>query len=156
MVSEMNIKKIIEHYLLGKSVKEIELNRILDKLGKKKILTEREISFLNLYQITREDEIMDYMLLSKWAATEKIREFLANGKKMICNLCDKDGRFNLQITNAEADIDGECTIAMKGGETHKMDDKFLYNIIYDMKRDRYSLEEQGEYYEKSEIENGEK
>jgi hypothetical protein len=152
----MNIKKIIEHYLLGKSVKEIELNRILDKLGKKKILTEREISFLNLYQITREDEIMDYMLLSKWAATEKIREFLANGKKMICNLCDKDGRFNLQITNAEADIDGECTIAMKGGETHKMDDKFLYNIIYDMKRDRYSLEEQGEYYEKSEIENGEK
>ena len=39
---------------------------------------------------------------------------------------------------------------MKGGETHRLEDKYLYNIIYNQKKDEYSLQEQDEYYEKIE------
>ena len=41
---------------------------------------------------------------------------------------------------------------MKHGENHRLHDKFLYNLIYNIKRDEYSLEEQDEYFEKLEKE----
>ena len=34
------------------------------------------------------------------------------------------------------------------GEKCKLHDKFLYNIIYNIKKDQYSLEIQDEYFEK--------
>jgi hypothetical protein len=43
---------------------------------------------------------------------------------------------------------------MKGGEKHRLDDRFLYNIIYNIKKDEYSLQEQDEYFEKIEASNG--
>jgi hypothetical protein len=42
---------------------------------------------------------------------------------------------------------------MKGDETYKLQDRFLYNIIYNQKLNKYSLQEQGEYYEKIEQSN---
>jgi hypothetical protein len=42
---------------------------------------------------------------------------------------------------------------MKGNETYKLQDRFLYNIIYNQKLNKYSLQEQGEYYEKIEQNN---
>ena len=38
-------------------------------------------------------------------------------------------------------------------EIHKLHDKFLYNLIYNIKRNEYSLEEQDEYFEKIESKN---
>ena len=39
---DMKIKKLIGYYLLGKSIKEIELDRILDKISNQKKLSKKE------------------------------------------------------------------------------------------------------------------
>jgi hypothetical protein len=154
LTENMKIKKIIKYYLLGESLREIELNRILDKIGKKKKLSIRERDFLDLYQATREDEMKDFMLLSKNATFAKIKDLLENDKKIICNLEDNNGRFGLLITNIENDFEEDnCIISMRGNEKHTLEDRFLYNIIYNIKKDEYSLESQDEYFEKIEAGN---
>lgn len=150
----MKIKKIIKYYLLGESLREIELNRILDMIGKKKKLSERERNFLDLYQSTREDEMKDFMLLSKNATFTKVKDLLENYKRIICNLEDNNGKFGLLITNIENDFEEDnCIISMRGNEKHTLEDRFLYNIIYNIKKDEYSLESQDEYFEKIEANN---
>ena len=47
----MEIKKLIKYYLFGLSLKEIEMNRILDKISKKSKLTERERNFFRTLQL---------------------------------------------------------------------------------------------------------
>ena len=42
---------------------------------------------------------------------------------------------------------------MRGNEKHTLEDRFLYNIIYNIKKDEYSLESQDEYFEKIEANN---
>lgn len=154
LTEKMKIKKIIKYYLLGESLREIELNRILDKIGKKKKLSKRESDFLDLYQATREDEMKDFMLLSKNATFAKIKDILENDKKIICNLEDNNGKFGLLITNIENDFEEDnCIISMRGNEKHTLEDRFLYNIIYNIKKDEYSLESQDEYFEKIEANN---
>lgn len=157
MVAEnMKIKKLIKYYLLGESLKEIELNRILDKIGKKKNLTDREKNFLDLYQTTREEEMKDFMLLSKNSACNRVGTLIEDGKRVYCDLTDKNGKFGLVITEIENDHELDyCTVTMRGGEKHKLTDNFLYNIIYNSKKDTYSLQEHDEYHEKIEAANGE-
>ena len=46
----MKIKRIIKYYLFNESVKEMELNKILDKVSNRKSLTTRERNFLELYK----------------------------------------------------------------------------------------------------------
>ncbi len=152
---DMKIKKLIKYYLLGESLKEIEMNRILDKIGSSKKLSEKEINFLNLYQHTREELMKDFMYLSKNSTYSKIEDLLKNKKTIICNLHDKDGKFGLKIVGVENVFEEDiCTVIMKGDERHNLQDKFLYNIIYNTKKDEYSLEEQDEYFEKIEASNG--
>ncbi len=55
----MKFNKFIKYYLLGESVKEMELNRILDKVSKKDGLTPREKTFLDLYQVTNDEDMKD-------------------------------------------------------------------------------------------------
>ena len=50
------VKRLIKYYLLGESLKEIEMNKILDKISRKKKLTIREKNFLELYNETSEDD----------------------------------------------------------------------------------------------------
>jgi hypothetical protein len=52
----MQIKRLIKYYILGESLKEIEMNRILEKISKKGKLTKRENDFLNLYNETTDEE----------------------------------------------------------------------------------------------------
>ena len=151
LTEKMKIKKIIKYYLLGESLREIELNRILDKIGKKKKLSERERNFLDLYQSTREDEMKDFMLLSKNATYAKVKDLLENDKRIVCNLEDNNGRFGLLIISIENDFeDDDCIISMRGNEKHSLEDRYLYNIKYNEKKDEYSLESQDEYFEKIE------
>ena len=151
LTENMKIKKIIKYYLLGESLREIELNRILDKIGKKKKLSERESNFLDLYQTTREDEMKDFMLLSKNSTYSKIKDLLEKSKRIICNLEDNSGKFGLLITDINNDFnDDKCIILMRGGEEHTLEDRYLYNIIYNINKGEYSLESQDEYFEKIE------
>ncbi len=153
IIKDMKIKKLIGYYLLGKSIKEIELDRILDKISNLKKLTKKEINFLNLYQETREEDVKDYMYLSKNSTSFKIREFLDNGVKVICDLSDRDGKISLRILDIENDYDEEKSIlTLKDNSKYYLDDKFLYNLIYLKKRGEYSLQEQDEYFEKIEEE----
>ncbi len=151
----MGFKKFIKHYLLGESVKEMELNRILDKVSKKKNLEDKEKNFLDLYNSTSEEDMNDYMYLSKNTTFNKIKNLLEKGKSVICDLYDKDGKISTKISGIENDFENEtCVMTLKNGETHELHDKFLYNIIYNSKKDEYSLEAQDEYYEKIPIKNG--
>ena len=150
----MKIKRIIKYYLFNESVKEMELNKILDKVSNRKSLTVRERNFLELYKTTREEDMKDFLYISKNSAFKKISELLEIGKKVICDLHDRNGKIGLDITGIENNFEEDtCIITMKGGEKHHLHDKFLYNLIYSIKKDEYSLQEQDEYFEKIESKN---
>lgn len=148
----MEIGGAIKHYLLGKSIKEIEADRILDKISKGKNLSDRELRFLDLYNITSNELCMDFMFLSKNLACDKIDLLLRNDKFIICDLSDRNGKFGLKILELSNKYDdGVSLIHMSGGEKFTMNDRCLYNIIYDIKRNKYSLQLQDEYFEKINI-----
>lgn len=150
----MKIKRIIKYYLFNESVKEMELNKILDKVSNKKSLTTRERNFLELYKTTREEDMKDFLYISKNSAFKKISELLEIGKKIMCDLHDRNGKIGLEITGIENNFEEDtCVITMKGEEKHQLHDKFLYNLIYSIKKDEYSLQEQDEYFEKIESKN---
>jgi hypothetical protein len=156
LTENMKIKKIIKYYLLGESLKDIELDRILTKINKKKKLSEREKNFIDLYEATKNDILNDYMLLSKNTTSSKIKELLKSNIKIICNLEDQDGAFRLEILNIENDFENDkAIIYMRGNEKHYLEDKYLYNLIYNIGKKSYSLEIQDEYFEKIEANNNE-
>jgi hypothetical protein len=147
----MNIKKMIQHYILGESLKEIEIKRILSKICKKSKLTSKEHDFLDLYNETQLSNNRDYMLLSKSVVSTKIKEMIVLGKKVICNLTDRNGKLGLEIIDVENDYEKDSSvIIMKGSIKNNLHEKFLYNLIYNVKKNHYSLEEHDEYFEKIE------
>ena len=102
------------------------------------------------------DTDKDYMYLSKNVVVVKIKELISLKKKVICDLHDRDGRIGLYILEVLDDHQEETsTILMRGDEKHELHDKFLYNLIYNISKDEYSLQEQDEYFEKIEAKNGE-
>ncbi len=149
----MEIKKLIRYYIFRDSLKEIEMNRILDKISKKLKLTKREVKFLDLYNTTVSDPKKDYMMLSKSVAATKVKDLLESNIKVICNLHDRDGKIGLPIIDIVDDIEEEFSTIIMKNENHKLEDKFLYNLIYNNKKSQYSLEEHDEYYEKIEAKN---
>ena len=126
------------------------MNRILDKIYRKVNLTEREKGFLELYNSTvNKSEDKDWMMLSKSATSTKVKELIELDRKVICDLHDRNGKIGLQILNIVDDIESDFSIIiMKGEERHKLQDKFLYNLIYSVKKNQYSLQEHDEYFEK--------
>ena len=151
---EMGLKKTLKYYILGESLKEIEANRILDKVSRKELLSDRENRFLELYNHKSEDTPKDLMYLSKNTVCVRVKSLLDNGQSVICDLSDRDGKIGLLITDIEnIHSDDDCLIFLKGDEKYKLKDRFLYNLIYNQKLNRYSLQEQGEYYEKIEQDN---
>jgi hypothetical protein len=150
----MGFKKFIRYYFMGESLKEIELNRILDKISKKSTLSDKEVNFLDLYNDTKEEDMKDYLYLSKNATFYKLRDLLDKNKQVVCDLFDKNGKIGLKIDNIINDFeDDTCILTLKGGEKHKLHDRFLYNIIYDTKRSEYSLRTQDEFFEKIPVKN---
>lgn len=148
---EMSIKKVLKHYLLGESLKEIEINRILTKVSKKSTLNDREARFLELYNHINDDK--DLMYLSKNSTCERIKFFLDNGKKVICDLHDRNGLIGLPIIDINNNYDDEYGLIIMKSETYQLKDSFLYNLVYNKKLNRYSLQEQDEYFEKLEVRN---
>lgn len=150
----MKIKDSIKYYVLGKSLKEIQMDKILQKISKKSKLTDKEKRFLDLYNHTSDKENKDYMMVSKNTVFKKIKYLLSEGKTVICNLTDRDGKIGQPITDISNNFESDsCQIIMKGDIKHNLYDRYLYNIIYNIKKDRYSLEEHDEYYEKIEAKN---
>jgi glutamate mutase epsilon subunit len=141
-------------FTLEKSTKDIEVDRILDKVIEKKNLTHIEKKFLDNYENITEYDLQSWSHLSKNMTFEKIMEILSKNKKIICNLCDRDGKINEQIVSINNDFEKEeCILYLKNKNLVKLSDNFFYNIEYSIKKDTYSLTEQDEYFEKINIVN---
>jgi hypothetical protein len=150
----MKIKKLVKYYVLNETLKDIEMNRILEKISKRLKLTDKENIFLQLYNQTKYDDTKDYMLLSKNVVFKKIKDFLSINKKVICNLTDRDGKIGQIISKVDNDIESNlCKIETVNGKIVNLYDRYLYNLIYNIKKNQYSLEEHDEYYEKIEAKN---
>ena len=149
----MKFRKWVKYYILNESIKDIELNRILDKISKKDKLSDKEKTFLDLYNSTTDEEMKDFSHLSKNIAYEKIKNLLDKGKIVICDFYDKNGKINDKIISVENDFENEtCKLKLKHGES-SLHDKFLYNIIYNLDKDEYSLQTQDEFFEKIPVKN---
>lgn len=148
----MTVKRLFKYYVLNEPLKQIEMNNILEKVSKKIKLTDREANFLRLYNQTREDR--DFMLLSKNTVYKKVKDFLSKERVVICDLTDRDGRIGSPIIDIKNDIESDfCQVYMKSGLTKELHDKYLYNLIYNNRKNYYSLQEHDEYYEKIEANN---
>jgi hypothetical protein len=140
----MKFKKFITS--ISESVKELSLNRILDKISKDGKITDGERNFLNNYEKSND---RDYRMISKESVISTIKELKNSGKRIICNLHDRNGLIGLEIVNFENNFQSdECILSLKGGEKFKLDDRFLYNISWDMDGNIYYLELDSEYFEK--------
>lgn len=145
----MTFKKFISYFKMNESLKELRLNQILDKIGKKIELSKQEQDFLDTYSEIEEEDIMDYKMLSKESTFTKLSKLLDDNKKVICNLFDRDGKIGIQILSIYNDFQSEvCTLNLKNGERIKLKDNILYNIIYDSNKDEWSLEMEDEFFEK--------
>jgi hypothetical protein len=144
----MNFKGWLRHVFLNESVKEAELNRILDKISAGNILTDKEQSFLDLYNTLKDRDVQDYVLLSKQSVAEKIQELIDNGAIIICNMVDRNGPIGLKIVNQKMNWDSETVeLTLDKGEKYLLDDKYLYNL-FNKGNNKWSLEPHSEYFEK--------
>lgn len=150
----MRFKKIISFFNVRESIKEIELNNILEKISKKMNISSKEKEFLGKYDIVTDDELKDFRMLSLHATFEKLQDIMEKGKKIICNLIDRDGKINIEIKSLYIDYENEkYVLTLKHDETIDLKDNYLYNIIYNLKKDNYSLEASDEFIEKISVEN---
>ena len=139
------------HMYLGlrNSLKDDELNEILDKIHKGKLLSESEGRFLQKFDSIIESDHKDLSHLSKNQVFDRICYLLESDKDVICNLYDKYGRINDKIISVHNYFEEDCCVLeLKHGDSTKIYDKFLYKITYNLNRDEYYLESQGEYFEK--------
>lgn len=140
----MKIKRPI--YFLKRSLK---MDKILNKVSKKISHNKERFSYLSNDLFDK-----DYMMISKNTVFKKVKNLLENDKTVICNLTDRYGKIRQPITDISNNFESDsCQIIMKGDIKHNLYDRYLYNIIYNIKKDRYSLEEHDEYYEKIESKN---
>ena len=145
----MKFRKFVKN--INESVKEISLNRILDKISKRDTISDGERNFLDNY--SKVDD-KDYNMISKEQVVKIIHTLIDSGREVICNLYDRDGLVSKRIVSIDNNFqDDESSLVLKGGEVFKMEDRFLYNLIWDMDKDLYSLESHSEYYEKIPISN---
>jgi len=133
---------------MNESVKDDELNRILDKISEGKPLSAIEKKFLSMFDKSSEDDYKDFPYLTKNDAFDKIKDILSEGRKIICDLYEKN-KIGIEIVSVFNQFDSEsCFIVLKDGERIELKDNYLYNIVYDIKNDEYSLQSQDKYYEK--------
>ena len=153
----MGISRIKQY--LKSSIKGIELGKILNILSvSKKVAPQINSMELELDQELEQElkinENRDFMLLSKNEIFRKIKELLDDKKVVVCNCHDRDGVIGLKISGAINDFREESfEIILSGNQKFNLYDKFLYNLIYNINKKHYSLEEHDEYYEKISISN---
>lgn len=145
----MNFRSFVRG--INETVKEVTLNKILDKLSRKKTISDSEREFLDNFE---KSEGRDWRMISKEDLAKETRNLLSRGEKVICNLHDRDGKIGIQVKEVINRFGDETTtLVLKGGENIKLSDRFLYNIIWKTKDNYYSIEEDSEYFEKIPVKN---
>jgi len=131
------------------SVKDDEMNRILDKISDGQELTNSEKKFLDKFNQRSEEHYKDFLHLTKNQVFDKINNLLESDSEVICDLYDRDGLIGLKIISIHNDFDEDfCYLVLKNGQEVKLNDNYLYDIIYDVKKDTHHLSSGDEYYEK--------
>ena len=138
--------KIILFGMGERSTRNRELNRILDKISSENKLSHIEKEFIEHYSDIDEIDIQDYSLQSHSVISTKLNTLLEKNVVVICNLHDRNGKIGENILS--------ITDNFIYTKNHKIElkDNTLYNLIYNIESKFYSLEVQGEYYEKLYIE----
>lgn len=138
--------KIIYSIMDERFIKNRELNRILDKITSKDNLSSNEKEFMEHYSDLNELDIQDYSYLSSNVIKNKIINLIEQNHVVICNLNDRDGLIGEKIISVKDDIlkTDHFEIQIK--------DNVLYNLIYNIEYNFYSIEVQDEYYEKLYVE----
>ncbi len=130
----------------NKSLKNEQLDKILDKIKLGFELNEKEKSFLSKFNSLSDEEFMEYRMLSRFEVTSKITSLINNDLKVICNLCDKQGPLGLEIKEVIQTEDNYYLLLEKA-EKIKLKDSILYDLTYNFKRWHYSLESGEEFVE---------
>lgn len=154
----MNFRKFISFFRIRESLKEVEMDRILDKISKKVSITPKEKEFMDNYDSIKDDDMQDFLYLTKEIIADKIHELLSDNKIVICDLSDRDGKIGLRIKSiSQPVLDTETTsLILTNNEKIQLYDRYLYNLIYDLKKGTYSLQSQDEFYEKIPVKNDER
>jgi hypothetical protein len=93
----------------------------------------------------------DYMLLSNKRVIYIVKILLPSFK-VRCDLNDRYGKIGSLVENVYEDINSEqYFFILRNKQNIKLEDKFLYNIIFNNAKQEYSVYEHDEYYEKIEV-----
>ncbi len=157
MTSDKKKTNSLKKYLVLKnSISDSRVNSILDKILVGGKLTKEENSFLDKFDFMINFDLKDYSYISKNMAVEIIESLLKKNIEIICDLEDRDGKFGDGIVKIKNNFEGNrCEIYLKKGEKCYLEDKFLYNLFYNINKNNYSLTVQDEYFEKITIEKNE-
>lgn len=143
-----------KYLTLRESVKDDELNRILDKLSDGGNLTTTEKNFLIKFDEILDSDLFNLSHLSKNEIVFKIKHLLDSRKKVLCELCDRDGLIDDEIVEVRNDFEKDISIlTLKHGDTTKLYDRFFYRLEYNFNKDAYYLYQGEEFYEKIEVNN---
>ncbi len=157
MTSDKKKTNSLKKYLVLKnSISDSRVNSILDKILVGGKLTKEENSFLDKFDFMINFDLKDYSYISKNMAVEIIESLLKKNIEIICDLEDRDGKFGDGIVKIKNNFEGNrCEIYLKKGEKCYLEDKFLYNLFYNINKNNYSLTIQDEYFEKITIDKNE-
>jgi hypothetical protein len=147
----MTKKFIMKYNFIKETLKDKYLNQILEKIGKGDSISKGEKEYLDNYE-SKNFSPEDFSHLSTSQLIYKIEELLKNENVVYCDLYDKNGKIGIKINHTEYKEDG-CVLILKNGEKVKLQDNLLYNIYYIVKENKYSLQQQDEYYEKISVKN---
>jgi hypothetical protein len=136
-------------------VNDIKVMKNLNKLKNKflKSLFMTDVLDKRMREVDTLCDKVDYMLLTKNAAYDKLIFLIERDVIVICNLSDRDGRIGLPIMDVKNDYERDYCLIYTEDINCKMKDSCLYNLIYIIDKDIYSLEVHDEYFEKINIEN---
>lgn len=136
------------------SIREGEINRILDKISLGDNLSDIEKMFLSKINSYSDDHFRDYLYLSKNDVFNRVKSLLEERNIVICDLCDKDGKIGIQIKSIHNNFEDDyCFVVLTNEYRIKIKDNFSYNVIYNINKDEYSLQTQDEFFEKIPVKN---
>lgn len=135
---------------MEKSKRDIELDKILDKISSNISLSKLEQNFLNNFN--SDFDIKEYAYLSKNRTFIEIGNLLRSKNVVICDLKDRNGKISLPILRTDNKFnENKCILYLEKNKKALLKDSFLYNIFYNQKKGTYHLTEQDEYFEKVRI-----
>lgn len=136
---------------MKETLKDKYLNQILEKVGRGASISNGEKEYLDNYS-NENFKPEDLSHLSTSHLIFKIEELLKENRIVYCDLYDRDGKIGIKIIGTEY-INENCYIILNNSEKIKLQDNLLYNIYYIVKENKYSLQQQDEYYEKVSLKN---